>query len=57
MISRNLGKCFIGLLMSTNLGIYVEWLYDTSRLDDADGNYDYSQFIVDHPSLKNCCKF
>ena len=65
MIGRNLAKIVIGLLMSTNLGIQAEWLStklnviadDISRLEDADGNYDYSQLIVDHPSLKTCRQF
>ena len=58
MIGRNLAKISIGLLMGTNLSIHAEGLStklnviadDISRLEDADGNYDYSQLIVDHPS-------
>jgi hypothetical protein len=60
-----LGKNIIGLLMGTNLGIQAKWLstelnviaHDISRMEDADGNYDYSQLIVDHPSLKTCRQF
>ena len=65
MIGQKLAKTFIGLLMGTNLGIQAEWLStklnviadDMSRLEGADGNYDYSQLIVDHPSLKTCRQF
>jgi len=28
-----------------------------SRLENADGNYDHSQLIDDHPSFNNCCQF
>jgi len=65
MIGRNLAKISIGLLMGTNLSIHAGWLStklnviadNVPRLEDADGNYDYSQLIVDHPSLINCCQF
>ena len=65
MIGRNLGRISIGLLMGTNLSIQAEWLStcwnvitdDISGLEDGDGNYDYSQLLVDHPSLKNCHQF
>ena len=65
LIGRALGRFFCGLLMSTNLGIQCEWLStklnkvadDISRLEDEDGNYDYSQLLTDHPSLQNCRQF
>ena len=65
MIGRNLANNFIGLLVGTNLGIQAKWLSTKlnviadhiSHLEDADGNYDYSQLIVDHPSLKTCHQF
>ena len=56
---------FLGLLMSTNLGIQAKWLEtelnkladDISRLEDDDHNYDYSRLILDHPCLANCRQF
>jgi len=51
--------------MGTQLGIQAEWLPsklnkiadDISRLSDDDGEYDYSQLLVDHPSLNKCRQF
>ena len=65
LIGRELGKLFVGLLMGTQLGIQAEWLPsklnkiadDISRLSDDDGEYDYSQLLVDHPSLNKCRQF
>ena len=65
LIGRELGKLFVGILMSTKLGIQAKWLPtdlnkiadDISRLTNTAGNYDYSQLLVDHPSLKNCRQF
>ena len=65
LIGRELGKLFVGLLMSTPIGIHAEWLPtelnkvadDISRLEDTEGNYDYSQLIDDHPSLAECRQF
>ena len=65
MIGRQLGKFFVGLLMSTKLGIQAEWLEselnkiadDISRLTPDDGEYDYSQLLVDHPVLQPCRQF
>ena len=60
MTGRNLGCLFVGLLMNTDLGIQADWLSahlntiagDISCLSDENGDYDYSQLLVDHPSLK-----
>jgi len=60
MISRNLGRIYIGLLMGTKLSIQAECLSaclnifadDVSCLEDKDGNYDYSQL-----NLENCRQF
>ena len=66
MIGRELGKLFIGLLMSTNLGIQAEWLStdhnvvsdDISRVkENGDGNFDYTELLTAHPSLKTCRQF
>ena len=65
MIGRALGRIFLGLLMSTKLGIQAKWLEtelnkladDISRLKDDDHNYDYSRLIIDHPCLANCRQF
>ena len=65
MIGRALGRLFLGLLMSTKLGIQAKWLEtelnkladDISRLEDDDHNYDYSRLILDHPCLANCRQF
>jgi len=62
MIGQNLGCIFVGLPMGTDPGIQVKWLStyvniivdDISCLEDEDENYDYSQLIIDHLSLKNC---
>ena len=51
--------------MSTKIGIQAEWLPselnkiadDISRLEDEDGNYDYSRLLIDHPSLSSCRQF
>lgn len=62
MIGQKLGCVFVGLLMSTDLGFQAEWLStklnvfadDISRLqlENEEGNYEYSQLLFDHPSLK-----
>ena len=65
LIGRELGKFFIGLLMSTKIGIHAEWLPtelnkiadDISRVKERDGNYDYSHLLRDHPSLRQCRLF
>lgn len=67
LIGRALGRLFLGLLMSTKLGIQTEWIStklnkladDISRLADKNGDYDYdySRLIIDHPCLKQCRKF
>ena len=65
MIGRALGRMFLGLLMSTKLGIQAKWLAtelnkladDISRLEDDDHNYDYSRLVFDHPCLANCRQF
>ncbi|KAL7525635.1 hypothetical protein ACHAXR_001091, partial [Thalassiosira sp. AJA248-18] len=63
LIRRALGRFFCGLLMSTKIGIQARWLSseenvvadDISRLkNNNEGEYDYSQLLVDHPSLKSC---
>ena len=68
LIGRALGRLFVGLLMGTDLGIQAEWLPselnkiadDISRLKNESGksgNYDYSQLLIDHPSLQPCRQF
>lgn len=65
LIGRALGRFFVGFLMSSKIGIQAKWLKselnkiadDISRLEDEDGNYDYSQLIVDHPALASCRQF
>ena len=65
LIGRALGRLFLGLLMSTKLGIQAEWLPtelnkiadDISRLKGEGGDYDYSQLLTDHPSLRACRHF
>jgi len=51
--------------MSTDLGIQAEWLLthmntiadDISRLSDENDDHNYSQLLIDHPSLINCRNF
>ena len=65
LIGRALGRLFVGLLMGTKLGIQAEWLPtdlnkiadDISRLKGEGGDYDYSQLLIDHPSLRACRQF
>ena len=65
LIGRAFGHLFLGLLMSTSLGIQMEWLPtdlntladDISHMKDEEGEYDYSRLILDHPCLATCCKF
>ena len=60
-----MGRIFLGLLMSTKLGIQAKWLEtelnklvdDIAPLEDDDHNYDYSRLILDHPCLANCRQF
>ena len=65
LLGREMGRLFCGLLMGTNLGIQSDWIStkhnvtadDISRLTSANGEYDYSQLIVDHPHLASCRQF
>lgn len=65
LIGRRLGRLFCGLLMSTPLGIQVEWLPtganeiadSISRVKRAGRDYDFSQLFADYPSLANCRQF
>jgi hypothetical protein len=65
MLGRELGKVFVGLLMSTKLGIQAEWIStkmneiadEISRIHGKDGEYDYSQLISNYPVLSDCRQF
>ena len=51
--------------MGTQLGIQTEWIPTKlnviadviSQLTLENGEYDYSQLLVDHPSLTTCRQF
>ena len=61
LIGRALGRPFVGLLISSNLG----WsgyqnnviFNDISHLKGEDGEYNYSHLTHDHHYLENCCQF
>lgn len=65
MIGRELAKIYVGLLMSTKLGIQADWISTTankiadeiSRIHGGDGEYDYSQLISSYPVLSDCRMF
>lgn len=65
LIGRALGRLFMGLLLSTDIGIQAEWLSTTdnkladliSRFTGQNIDYDFSRLIVDYPQLKVCRRF
>ncbi len=65
LIERELGKFFIGLLMSTQIGMSADWLPtewnaivdDIFCLKCEQGGYDFSQLLRDHPYLQPCFHF
>lgn len=65
MAGRALGRIFVGMLMSTKLGIQANWISthmnkiadEISRVHGKDGEYDYSQLLTDYPVLSDCRVF
>ena len=67
MIGRHLGRLFVGLLMSTKIGVHAEWKStldnliadDQSRLKKANekGEFDYTQLKRTCPMLAPCRQF
>ena len=65
LAGRALGRLFMGLLMSTNIGIQTEWLStdanfiadDISRLKKEQGFFDYASLLKKYPSLRFCREF
>ena len=67
MIGWRLGRLFVGLLMSTKIGVQAEWIStylnfiadDISRLktESADGEFDYADLKITYPILESCRQF
>ena len=65
LVGRALGRFFMGLLLSTDIGIQAEWLSTTdnrladliSRFKGKNVDYDFSRLVLDYPQLKGCRRF
>jgi hypothetical protein len=66
LIGRALGRFFCGMIMGTSLSLDADYISthenviadDISRLKrSADGQYDHSKLLTDHPLLCSCRTF
>ena len=67
LIGRRLARLFVGLIMSTNIGIQAEWISthlnyiadDISRINKSptEDDFDFSTLQLTYPILNNCRQF